>query len=213
MVVVSNFHDHGETTDFVLYIIEEVIVPAFLSAEDTSLQGFFSYVMQELLDKCNFRNVIGDILRKGEKNSNDNLYLKWKSLSPGVQDVLTPFLSSKYGLADMEMPRLSYPIFRPDKMPPKLYNAWLKSFCLDLLQKPFQFSTNLIFPPLCRAIRIKDVSVANFVLPYLALHVVVDGKDSHRGEIGNELLSILSYEAIDEPEGRRQDLKLCIEVC
>ncbi|KAH6705183.1 protein kinase-like protein rad3 [Leptodontidium sp. MPI-SDFR-AT-0119] len=211
MVVVSNFHDHGETTDFVLYIMEEVIVPAFLSAEDTSLQGFFSYVMQELLDKCNFRTVIGDILRKGEKNSADNLYLKWMTLSPGVQDVLTPFLSSMYGLADMEMPKLDYPIFRPDRMPPKLYNAWLRSFTLDLLQKPFQFSTNLIFPPLCRAIRIKDVSVASFILPYLVLHVVVDGRDSHREEIGNELLSILNYEAPAEPEGRRQDLKLCIE--
>ncbi|KAG4443512.1 hypothetical protein IFR05_000985 [Cadophora sp. M221] len=211
MVVVSNFHDHGETTDFVLYIMEEVIVPAFLSAEDTSLQGFFSYVMQELLDKCNFRTVIGDILRRGEKNSTDNLYLKWMTLSPGVQDVLTPFLSSRYGLADMEMPKLDYPIFRPDRMPPKLYNAWLRSFTLDLLQKPFQFSTNLIFPPLCRAIRIKDVSVASFILPYLALHVVVDGRDSHREEIGNELLSILNYEAPAEPEGRRQDLKLCVE--
>ncbi|KAK0105320.1 serine/threonine-protein kinase M1 [Cadophora gregata f. sp. sojae] len=211
MVVVSNFHEHGETTDFVLYIMEEVIVPAFLSAEDTSLQGFFSYVMQELLDRCNFRAVIGDILRKGEKNSTNDLWLKWISLSPGVQDVLTPFLSSKYGLADMEMPKLEYPIFRPDRMPPKLYNAWLRSFSLDLLQKPFQFSTNLIFPPLCRAIRIKDVSVASFILPYLALHVVVDGRDSHRAQIGNELLSILKFEASTEPEGRRQDLKLCIE--
>jgi len=212
MVVVSNFHDHGETTDFVLYIIEEVIVPAFLSAEDTSLQGFFSYVMQELLDRCNFRKVVGDILRKGEKNSADDLWLKWISLSPGIQDILTPFLTSRYGLADMEMPKLEYPIFRPDRMPPKLYNAWLRSFSLDLLQKPFQFSTNLIFPPLCRAIRIKDVSVASFILPYLVLHIVVDGQDTHRQQIGNELLSILKYEATAESEGRRQDLKLCIEV-
>ncbi|XMA19178.1 hypothetical protein WAI453_011969 [Rhynchosporium graminicola] len=211
MVVVSNFHEHGETTDFVLYILQEVIVPSFLSAEDTSLQGYFSYVMQELLDRCNFRTVIGDILRNGQKNSTDNLYLKWLSLSPGVQDVLTPFLSSSFSIAEMPMPKLNYPIFRPERMPSKLYNSWLRSFTLDLLQKPFQFSTNLIFPPLCRAIRIKDVSVASFILPYLVLHVVVDGRESHREEIGRELLAILTYEAPAESESRRQDLKLCIE--
>ncbi|KAL2062316.1 hypothetical protein VTL71DRAFT_6582 [Oculimacula yallundae] len=211
MVVVSNFHEHGETTDFVLYILQEAIVPAFLSAEDTSLQGYFSYVMQELLDRCNFRTVIGDILRKGEKNSTDNLYLKWMSLSPGVQDVLTPFLTSMYSIADMDMPKLEYPIFRPARLPSKLYNNWLRSFTLDLLQKPFQFSTNLIFPPLCRAVRIKDVSVASFILPYLALHVVVDGRDSHREEIGRELISVLNYDTPTDSESRRQDLKLCTE--
>ncbi|KAK6580379.1 hypothetical protein PZA11_007401 [Diplocarpon coronariae] len=86
-----------------------------------------------------------------------------------------------------------------------------ESFTLDLLQKPFHMCTDLIFPPLCRAIRIKDVSVASFILPYLVLHVIIDGTDTHREEIGAELLSILEYECPAESQIRREDMKSCIE--
>ncbi|PQE28467.1 phosphatidylinositol 3 protein [Rutstroemia sp. NJR-2017a BBW] len=55
MVVVANFEDPNETTDFVLFILEEVVVNAFLSATDTNLQGFLSYVMQELLERGRVR--------------------------------------------------------------------------------------------------------------------------------------------------------------
>ncbi|EKD14277.1 phosphatidylinositol 3 [Drepanopeziza brunnea f. sp. 'multigermtubi' MB_m1] len=212
MVVVSNFRDQNEATDFVLYILQEVIVPAFLSAKDPSLQGFFSYVMQELLEKCNFKDVVGDILRTGEKKSTEPLYRKWVALPVRIQEILTPFLTSKYSLAPMEMPKYEYPIFRPDAMPPqKLYNAWLRGFTLDLLQKPFHLCTQLIFPPLCRAIRIKDVSVASFILPYLVLHAIIDGTDKNREDIGAELLSVLEYDIPADSPIRREDMKSCVE--
>jgi serine/threonine-protein kinase ATR len=112
------------------------------------------------------------------------------------------------------MPKYEYPIFRPDAMPPqKLYNAWLRGFTLDLLQKPFHLCTQLIFPPLCRAIRIKDVSVASFILPYLVLHAIIDGTDKNREDIGAELLSVLEYDVPAESPIRREDMKSCIEVC
>lgn len=213
MVVVSNFHSAGETTDFVLYVLKEVLVPAFLTAEDTSLQGYFSYVMQELLERCDFKAVVGNILRNGTKNSTDDLYVKWLSLPASIQDTLTPFLSSKYSLGGMVMTKYEYPIFRPDRLPPhRLHNAWLRNFALDLLQKPCHFYTDLIYPPLCRAIRIKDVSVANFILPYLVLHIIVDGADKNRAEIGSEMICVLEYEAPSNSQIGREDLKLCIEV-
>lgn len=213
MVVVSNFHNQVESTDFVLYILEEAIVPAFLSAKDPSLQGFFSYVMQELLEKCSFKDVVGDNTKNGGARSTEPLLQRWLALPVRIQEILTPFLTSKYSLAPMEMPKYNYPIFRPEMMPPnKLYNAWLRAFALDLLQKPFHVCTQLIFPPLCRAIRIKDVSVASFILPYLVLHVVVDGTDKNREDIGAELLSVLEYDVPAESSIRREDMKSCIEV-
>lgn len=213
MVVVSNFHDQKESTEFVLHILEEAIVPAFLSAKDPSLQGFLAYVMQELLERCNFKSVVGGVLKNGEGQVAPSLYLRWLCLPVGVQETLTPFLTSMYSLAPMDMPKYEYPIFRPETMPPhKLYNAWLRGFTLDLLQKPFHLCTELIFPPLCRAIRIKDVSVASFILPYLVLHVIIDGTDKHREEIGSELLSILEYDVSLDASIRREDMKSCIEV-
>jgi len=212
MVVVSNFDDHVETIDFVLFLLEEVVVPAFLSATDTILQGFFSYVIQELLQRCTFRDICGPIIRDGEKGSSDPVYLKWLTLPENVQNTLTPFLESKFAVKEMEKIKYEYPLFRPEMPANKLYNSWLRNFTLDLLNKPFNVYASLIFPPLCRAIRIKDISVASFLLPYVILHVIVEGTDQHRQEIGEELLGILEYE---EPAGshiRGEDLKLCVEV-
>jgi len=203
MVVVSNFDDILETTDFVLCILEKVIVPVFLSTTDTGIQGFFSFVIQELLHKFNFR----------EACMNQNGYAKWLALPPALQDTLTPFLNSKFMLQEMKMPASQYPLFRPEQASSRgIYINWVKSFVLDLLRKPSNLATQLMFPILCRTIRIRTISPANFLLPYVVLHAIVSGTDRHREEIGSEILRVLQYEVPAESPIRREDLKLCVEV-
>ncbi|TGO14465.1 hypothetical protein BTUL_0052g00020 [Botrytis tulipae] len=214
MVVVMNFHDPEETTDFLLFLLEEVIIKAFLSATDTTLQGFLSFVMQELLSKGGFADVCAPTLRGAHKDPNNPLCKKWESLPESVQATLTPFLSSMFSVKKMEVPTTTYPIFRPDSSQPNRinkYNNWLKTFVLDLLQKPKNPNAELIFPPLCRAIRIKDLSVANFLLPYLILHRVLEGEDEERRNIGAELLGILDYQPSLTSNVKQEELRLCSE--
>ncbi|KAF7872002.1 uncharacterized protein EAF02_009107 [Botrytis sinoallii] len=214
MVVVMNFHDPEETTDFLLFLLEEVIIKAFLSATDTTLQGFLSFVMQELLSKGGFADVCAPTLRGAHKDPNNPLCKKWESLPESVQATLTPFLSSMFSILKMEVPTTTYPIFRPDSSQPNRinkYNNWLKTFVLDLLQKPKNPNAELIFPPLCRAIRIKDLSVASFLLPYLILHIVIEGDDKERGNIGAELLGILEYQPTSTSHVKQEELRLCSE--
>jgi len=213
MVMVSNFYDSGETLDFVLFVLEECLVPAFLSATDTVLQGFLAFVMQDLLEKCNFKEICGQIIKNGVKGSTDPHYIKWISLPTSVQDTLTPFLSSKYSLRDLDPVKYEYPIFRPDTVPPtKLYSYWVRTMSLDLLQKPGHTLSSLIFVPLRRAIRVKDVSIPGFLLPYLVLNNIIEGTDQNRRELENELLAILEYQPPAESSIRTDDIKLCIEV-
>jgi serine/threonine-protein kinase ATR len=214
IVVVSNFHDPGDTTDFILFILEEVIVKAFLSTTDTGVQGFLSYVMQILLEKCDFQTVCVPILMLGAKPTAEPLWQKWLSLPSGVQDTLTPFLTSKYSLTELtEKVKVEYPIFRPETMrPEKMYINWLKSFVMDLLHKPLNANADLIFTPLRRAIRIRENSVAEFLFPYVALHVIVEGTDRNRKDIGEELLAILRYQITAESTVKREELKMCSEV-
>ncbi|TVY82181.1 Protein kinase rad3 [Lachnellula suecica] len=216
IVLVSNFEDSDETTDFVLFLLEEVIVKAFLSATDTIWQGFLSYVMQELLAKCDFREICGPIVTGSDKPpsnaSKEPVYAKWCALSPSVQDTLTPFLTSKYSLLENKFPEYKYPIFRPEKVvSDNVYNVWLRAFVLDLLQKPFNNNAMLLYPTLCRTVRIKDISIASFLLPYVLLHVIVLGTDENCQEIGEELLLVLKYQIPADSKIRREDLKLCIE--
>lgn len=213
MVVVSNFTDPGETTDFVLFMLEEIIVKAFLSSTDTGVQGFLSYVMQVLLEKCDFRDVCVPILQNGHRGHTHPIWSKWKSLPDSIQDSLTPFLTSRYVVKELAEISIEYPIFKPDSVrSERLYNNWLKDFVMDLLQKPQNLHAQLIFAPLRRAIKIRDNSAAGFLLPYLVLHVVLAGTDQNRKQIGSELLLILQYQVTTDSRIRLEDLKMCSEV-
>lgn len=213
MVVASNFEDSHETTDFILFLLDEVIVKVFLSSTDTSVQGFLSYVMQMLLETCDFSKRCTPIIRSGKRDSMDPIWLKWQSLPSSVQDTLTPFLTSRYAAAELKELKIEYPIFRPDSMrSDKVYNTWLKDFVMDLLQKPFNMNAVLIFAPLRRAIKIRDSSVAVFLLPYLILHGIVAGTDEHREQVGAEMLGILQYQVTATSQVKREDLTLCSEV-
>lgn len=214
IVVVSNFHDPGETTDFVLFILEEVIVKAFLSTTDTGVQGFLSYVMQILLERCDFQEICVPIIMNGLKGPPSEIWQKWLALPLTVQDTLTPFLTSKYSLTDLtDKVKVEYPIFRPETVrPEKMYVNWLKAFVMDLLYKPLNANADLIFTPLRRAIRIRENSVAEFLLPYVVLHVIVEGTDQNRVEIGEELLGILQYQITPDSSVKREQLKMCSEV-
>jgi serine/threonine-protein kinase ATR len=213
MVVVSNFIDPDETTDFVLFMLEEVIIKAFLSSTDTGVQGFLSYVMQVLLEKCDFRDICVPNLHNSQRSVTHPVWLKWKALPESIQDTLTPFLTSRYVVKELAEIKIEYPIFRPDSVrSDRLYNTWLKDFVMDLLQKPQNLHAQLIFAPLRRAIKIRDNSAASFLLPYLVLHVVLAGTDQDREQIVAELLLILQHRVNAQSHIRLEDLKMCSEV-
>ena len=214
MVVVSNFEDPGETTDFVLYLLKEVIVKAFLSTTDTGVQGFLSLVMQRLLEVCNFKEVCPSRIMIGEgRDSPNHVFRKWMALPGSVQETLTPFLTSKFTVKEMDRPNVEYPIFRSESIRScKIYRFWLGTFVLELLYKPYNLYAELVFPPLRRAIKIRNLSIANFLLPYVVLHVIVDGTDQDRNEIVEELLGVLKYQSTAEYEIQEEDLKMCSEV-
>ncbi|KAI1475228.1 hypothetical protein F4774DRAFT_301721 [Daldinia eschscholtzii] len=189
IVVRSNFEHAGETTDFVIYILEEVLVKSFLSATDTNLQGFLSYAMQELLDRSDIKAAVE---MQGSREAAP-IYRKWLSMSENAREVLIPFMTSRYVVQPMAPQKTEYPIFRPGKT---RYANWMRSFTLDLMRKPQAPFAQLIFEPLCRVIRIKDLSTAEFLFPYVVLHNIVgeDTTDEERLNVLNELLNVLQHE-------------------
>lgn len=207
-IVLSNFVDADETTNFVAFMLEEVLVKSFVSTTDVSLQGFLSYVIQELLDKCDYKEAVA--LQGGDEQS-ERIYRKWLAMPESVRDVLAPFLTSRYRLAPMPQHTVDYPILRAGRS----YPNWLRQFALDLLNKGQNLFANILFEPLCRAIRVKDLSVAIFLLPYLVVHITLGELASaqEKDAVWNELLLILQQ---DVPENashtEKEDKKLFCEV-
>lgn len=207
-IVLSNFVDADETTNFVAFMLEEVLVKSFVSTTDVSLQGFLSYVMQELLDRCDYREAVA---APQTNDQFERIYRKWLVMPESVRDVLAPFLTSRYRLAPMPRPTVEYPILRAGRS----YPNWLRQFTLDLLHKGQNVFADVLFEPLCRAIRVKDLSVAIFLLPYLVVHITLGqlAAAQEKDAVWNELLLILRQ---DVPENashlEKEDKKLFCEV-
>jgi serine/threonine-protein kinase ATR len=123
IVILNNFETADEMTDFTLFLLEVVLVPAFLSATDTKLQGFLSFAMQELLDRSEIKAAC-DMQSTGMLGGSE-IYRKWIALPETVREVVTPFLSSHYMVAPMVPAPIEYPLFRPER----LYAQLVEIFC------------------------------------------------------------------------------------
>lgn len=207
-VVLHNFAQADETTDFVAFLLEEVLVKSFVSTSDVALQGFLAYVMQELLERCDFKAAVAI---EGGTAEAERIYKKWLDIPESAREVLAPFLTSRYKLAPMPRTNTEYPILRAGRS----YPNWLRQFTLDLLHKGQNLFADIIFEPLCRAIRVKDLSIAVFLLPYLVVHITLGDKSTpeDKDAVWNELLLILQQ---DVPENasysEREDKKMFCEV-
>ncbi|KAK4682269.1 serine/threonine-protein kinase M1 [Podospora pseudoanserina] len=188
IVVIHNFEDASETTDFVAFVLENVLVKAFQSTTDTKFQGYLSYAMQVLLERTDFK-VAFQMAGEGES---EPVYRRWLAFAESTRETLIPLLSSSFLLAPLPKQSTEYPIFKPGK---KSYSAWLKAIVFDLLRCTQNAFSEMIFEPLCRLIKVKDLTVTEFLLPFVVMHVILGQPDSSvfSPKIKAELLAILKY--------------------
>ncbi|KAK3954844.1 phosphatidyl inositol 3-kinase [Pseudoneurospora amorphoporcata] len=192
-VVSHNFLDVRETSDFVCFMLENVLVKAFLSTTDTKFLGFLSYAMQELLASTGIK-----IAYQTEGQGQDKaLHERWRNFNDITKEVLTPFLTSEFVVSSgMNLQETKYPVFDPQKS----YESWLKTFVLDLLRNPQNPNSHLLFPPLCRLIKVQDPSVSEFLLPYVVLHAVIGGE--HTAKELEESQVLEGEDGLDTAEAR-----------
>ncbi|KAK0671217.1 hypothetical protein QBC41DRAFT_344886 [Cercophora samala] len=189
IVVIHNFEDASETTDFVAFVLENVLVKAFQSTTDTKFQGYLSYAMQVLLEKTDFKVAF----RMAGEGESEPVYRRWLAFTDSTRETLIPLLSSSFLLAPLPKQSTEYPIFKPGKKP---YSAWLKAIVFDLLRSSQNAFSEMIFEPLCRLIKVKDLTVTEFLLPFVVMHVILGQSDPSvfSPRIKAELLAILNYQ-------------------
>ena len=207
ILVKDNFERADEAIEFVIFFLQEILVKAFLSATDPKAQGFLAYVIQELLKFCKFD--IDVTARPRADNLLDANVRRWLEIPQSVRNTLAPFLTSRYSLTvNFLKPDSTYPMFPSERS----HGGWLRAFVLHLLGKAVGENAATIFPVCVRVIRAQDISIANFLLPYVALNVIVGGTDQQRKDIGEELLAVLDHHPADDTHARRESLKHSCEV-
>ena len=206
ILVLSNFVKEDETVDFVLFLLKEILVRVFLSVSDTRSQNFLGYAIQELLKFCHLDGSA--TTRTRELQVNDN-YRRWVALPELVRNTLTPFLTSRLIVkAAVPIPEDSYPIFRRGQS----HSLWLRTFILNLLRKGHGNNATHMFSICRRVIGNQDISISVFLLPYVALNVVIDGDDNTKLNVANEILLILSQELPDNNHPQRAVILSCSQV-
>lgn len=162
---VYDLNDSVQTIKFLIWVINDILVPAFWQSENPSKQLFVALVIQESLKYCGLSSESWDMNHKELYPNEAKLWEKFNSVS---KTTIYPLLSSLY-LAQ------SWKEYVPLKYPSNNfkegYKIWVKRFTLDLLKTGTTENHPLhVFSSL---IREDDGSLSNFLLPYISLDIII----------------------------------------
>ena len=206
ILVLSNFTRDEEVRDFVVFFLREVLVKAFLSATNSRSQGFLAYAMQELLALGDFEASIRPRSRDAPFDTN---YRRWVTLPESIRTVLTPFLDSKYFVTTgITQSPCTYPLYKKEMG----HAQWLRTFTFDLLKKDAgDAMIQAIFSVLSRIIRFQDIAIANFLVPFAALNIIVNGSNNEKEDTARELLNVLAH-PLSEQAYQKDSTIMCSQV-
>ena len=206
MLIVSNFESGDEVQTFIVSILQEVVVKAFLSATNSRSQSFLAFAIQELLAAGEFEEAI---MPRTRDTLIDATYSRWHDMPESVRTVLTPFLTSRYFVTQgADHVPCAYPLFIPGMS----HAQWLRTFTFDLLKKDAgnRISQHL-FQILSKIIRFQDTAIATFLIRFAVLNVIVNGNENDVQNVGIELQNVLASPLPDRPS-QRENAKLCSQV-
>ncbi|KAI0660728.1 hypothetical protein C8Q70DRAFT_912237 [Cubamyces menziesii] len=201
MIMLSNFTDERESTDFALHLIRDVLVGAFRSTSDIKYQSYLAYAIQQLLQFCKFTPAL---VNPGGSNSVPiRVRNRWNSLPKHVLEAVSPLLESRFSLETRPLKPQTYPIYPSQAT----YRQWIQVWTSDLIQKVSGERATQIFQVFIAVVRNKDVGVAHHLLPHLVLNVLASGDDDNAGAIRTEILAVLE-DQVDPASKSSEDKKL-----
>ncbi|KAK5957292.1 serine/threonine-protein kinase M1 [Knufia fluminis] len=186
MIVLSDFAIAAETTAFLLFFMDNVVVKEYVSASSLRSKTFLGWALQELLKISGMTPEVGSRTRVGGLSGKDR---QWLELPEETRLVLTPFLASKF-IAPGRKPEDSctYPVFRPGLT----FEQWLTRLALDLLSKGPSQNVDIVFTVFWRMVHFSPgTAISSFLLPYAALNLLLNGTNTEKEELSQEILCIL----------------------
>ncbi len=204
LIILSNFTQANESIDFVITFVQDHLVSPFWASADPGKQLFLAYAMQEYLRFCSLTESVlnGNLPRDSPE------VIMWHSFNEMSRSTLTPLLSSRYSATVLAPEQVTYPIYDLTKT---TYSQWLRKFTLDLLGRARGHNSEQIFRVCRRIIKDQDLSISSFVLPYIALNVIIDGSDSERKNITNEILYVLKTDISSLDNDLAESLRSCYQ--
>ena len=207
VLMLSNFDRATEVIDFVAFMLETVIVPAFHSARSGNAQTYLAYVMQELLKFCGFRQAV---LSRQTLFESSPAYQRWVQIPETVRSTLAPYLNSKYFLFNPSntSEQSTLLLFSADLS----QGSWIRSLVSNLLIRANGENPQMIFPVLSRVIWGHDISISVFLLPFVIQNIILGGTEADFKDVENGIQSVLLCDISKLNQHEIDNVKQCSEV-
>lgn len=204
MTVLTNFATTTETHEFLMYILEHILVKEYLSASSLRKKTFLGWSLQECLKLC---EITSDVAANARPSSNSGPDRHWKNLAEETRLVLAPFLTSKFIAPGIRpSPNTDYPVYNPATS----YDAWLTGLTLDLLTKGIGSNIGPVFEVCWKLVHFsRSVAVAAFLMPYAATNLVLTGTPDEIAKFRGEILYVLNYPYRELDVNAREVLSKC----
>ncbi|KAI8805845.1 ataxia telangiectasia and Rad3 related, isoform CRA_a [Cladochytrium replicatum] len=205
LLVLDNNSSPEDSLSFVCVLIEKQLVPAFRSAPSTKVQDKIALTLQELLKTFGFDSkLISGHLSIGNKDPRKSILQKWQAFPKSVQEVIQPFLESKYGIqeANTGQSKLSSPLY------PKRanYKEWIQMWALDLINRLPESIPKKVFALCGRLIKGADanISIVLFILPHIILNVLLAGSEDDQQDLLVEVTTVLTDSSLSDIGAREK---------
>lgn len=193
MIVFNNFHDSPESIAFALHLIQNLLIGAYRSTNDTKHQEFLAYAIQELLSFCGFK--VGLVLPSSSTTKDQQIdevvRKRWNNLPKAVLETCSPLLGGSFSFKEREVARSApeYPIYSTTSS----YRDWIRFWANDLITRLKAGSvTKSIFKAFPPILHLEDISVAQHLLPHLVLNSCLSGNQVDRDRVNQEITAVLT---------------------
>lgn len=193
--IMNDFLRQDEKLAFISDLIINHIYPAYNAVSEVRVRLCIEYSIQTLLQQAGFRPV-------EDMKSNVTLlavYTSWRKLPKSIQEFVTPFLQSAYQVSWSEQP-LEYPIYHKAKS----FDDWVEQwFCrmVECTRNP----AKQIFTACIPMVQSNLTEITLHFIPYLVLHIILNGTGDHVRGIADELMIVFYANAKPDDGGGKMN--------
>lgn len=186
-IVLQNFTDREESIAFALHLIQDLLIGAYRSTNDTKHQEFLAFAIQELLRFCGF--TVELVLPSSTvKTISPRIRERWRRLPKSVLETCGPLLGASFSFKEkVSGSPTVYPIYQQTSS----YRDWIRSWATDLIAKLRGATVIDIFRAFPPVLRLEDIAVARHLLPHLVLCTLISGTDQDRQHVKDEMQKVL----------------------
>ncbi len=188
-VVEEDFKNHDEAIKFALHLIQDLLIGAYRSTNDTRHQETLAFAIQELLNFCGFVPEVMAVNDKAAIKAVDPVVLKrWRELPAVVHETCGPLLGGSFSFKSREETEpVGYPIYSNTSS----YRDWIRTFASYLISQLEHEIPKRVFGAFPPVLHLEDTAVAQHLLPHLVLTAVISGSVEVRDKLREEMMTVL----------------------